>query len=178
MELRRTQGNTGLVTALFDAHLCVAEYVLYGPTPYSEVISLAENGKMQAIARKYDADLRFESGEVVGEIVPQNANYFSLLAEAVEDLVKQMSRKHGTIDTLVNAAGFVHHGSVLACSQEDWDFSFDLNVKSMHRTIAAFVPGMLWLSHEYPSAFFVALAVAICHANGAPMAAALQAASA
>lgn len=43
VELRRTQGNTGLATALFDAHLCVAEYVLYGPTPYSEVISLAED---------------------------------------------------------------------------------------------------------------------------------------
>jgi RimJ/RimL family protein N-acetyltransferase len=51
---------------------------------------LAENGKMQAIARKYDAELRFESGEVVGEIVPQDANYFSLLAEAVEDRVGYM----------------------------------------------------------------------------------------
>ena len=51
---------------------------------------LAENGKMQAIACKYDAELRFESGEVVGEIVPQDANYFSLLAEAVEDRVGYM----------------------------------------------------------------------------------------
>jgi 2-keto-3-deoxy-L-fuconate dehydrogenase len=37
----------------------------------------------------------------------------------------------------------VHHGSVLDCSEQDWDFSFDLNVKSMHRTIKAFLPGML-----------------------------------
>jgi 2-keto-3-deoxy-L-fuconate dehydrogenase len=37
----------------------------------------------------------------------------------------------------------VHHGSVLECSEDDWDFSFDLNVKSMHRTIKAFLPGML-----------------------------------
>jgi 2-keto-3-deoxy-L-fuconate dehydrogenase len=43
----------------------------------------------------------------------------------------------------VNCAGFVHHGTVLECSEDDWDFSFDLNVKSMHRTIRAFVPGML-----------------------------------
>jgi 2-dehydro-3-deoxy-L-fuconate 4-dehydrogenase len=49
----------------------------------------------------------------------------------------------GTIDILFNAAGFVHHGTVLECSEEDWDFSFDLNVKSMHRTIRAFLPGML-----------------------------------
>ena len=46
---------------------------------------LATNAGMQAIARKHDAELRFELGEVVGEIVPQEANYFSLLAEAVED---------------------------------------------------------------------------------------------
>jgi RimJ/RimL family protein N-acetyltransferase len=46
---------------------------------------LAENAKMQAIARKHEADLRFEYGEVVGEIVPEEPNYFSLLAEAVED---------------------------------------------------------------------------------------------
>ena len=37
-ELRRTQGNQRLATALFDAHLCVAEYLLYGPVPYHEVI--------------------------------------------------------------------------------------------------------------------------------------------
>jgi GNAT superfamily N-acetyltransferase len=48
---------------------------------------LAENSKMQAIARKHEADLRFEYGEVIGEIVPQNPNYFSILAEAVEDRV-------------------------------------------------------------------------------------------
>lgn len=49
----------------------------------------------------------------------------------------------GTVDVLLNAAGFVHHGTVLDCSEDDWDFSFDLNVKSMHRTIRAFLPGML-----------------------------------
>ena len=42
MELRRTQGKTRLATALFDAHLCVAEYLLYGPIPYAEVIELAD----------------------------------------------------------------------------------------------------------------------------------------
>jgi len=49
----------------------------------------------------------------------------------------------GPFDILVNAAGFVHHGTVLDCSDRDWDFSFDLNVKSMHRTIKAVLPGML-----------------------------------
>jgi NAD(P)-dependent dehydrogenase (short-subunit alcohol dehydrogenase family) len=57
--------------------------------------------------------------------------------------VTEMAKRVGKIDILLNAAGFVHHGTVLECSDEDWDFSFDLNVKSMHRTIGAFLPGML-----------------------------------
>src|SRR3954449_9324265 len=59
------------------------------------------------------------------------------------EAVGALAREAGPIDVLVNAAGFVHHGTVLECSEEDWDFSFDLNVKSMHRTIKAFLPGML-----------------------------------
>ncbi|MFN0263079.1 SDR family oxidoreductase [Tepidamorphus sp. 3E244] len=57
--------------------------------------------------------------------------------------VDAFAEKVGGIDVLVNVAGFVHHGSVLECSDEDWDFSFDLNVKSMHRMIRAFLPGMV-----------------------------------
>jgi 2-keto-3-deoxy-L-fuconate dehydrogenase len=57
--------------------------------------------------------------------------------------VEAQARRLGAVDVLFNAAGFVHHGTVLECSEEDWDFSFDLNVKSMHRTIKAFLPGML-----------------------------------
>src|SRR5262249_38059173 len=49
----------------------------------------------------------------------------------------------GKMGVLLNAAGFVHHGTVLDCSDEDFDFSFDLNVKSMHRTIRAFMPDMV-----------------------------------
>jgi 2-keto-3-deoxy-L-fuconate dehydrogenase len=57
--------------------------------------------------------------------------------------VAVMAKRAGKTDILLNAAGFVHHGTVLDCSDDDWDFSFDLNVKSMHRTIRAFLPGML-----------------------------------
>ncbi|MBN8959790.1 MAG: SDR family oxidoreductase [Rhizobiales bacterium] len=57
--------------------------------------------------------------------------------------VSAMAKQVGTVDVLLNAAGFVHHGTVLECSDDDWDFSFDLNVKSMHRTLRAFLPGML-----------------------------------
>ena len=62
---------------------------------------------------------------------------------AVEELARAIEAEHRGLQVLVNCAGYVHHGSVLACSEQDWDFSFDLNVKSMHRTIRAFLPGML-----------------------------------
>ncbi|GIQ76702.1 SDR family oxidoreductase [Bradyrhizobium sp. RD5-C2] len=57
--------------------------------------------------------------------------------------VNAFAKRVGKIDILLNAAGFVHHGTILECSDEDFDFSFDLNVKSMHRTIKAFLPAML-----------------------------------
>ena len=57
--------------------------------------------------------------------------------------VDAFAKRVGKTDILLNAAGFVHHGTILDCSDEDWDFSFDLNVKSMHRTIQAFLPAML-----------------------------------
>lgn len=57
--------------------------------------------------------------------------------------VAAFAEKVGPIDILVNAAGYVHHGTVLECDDKAWDFSFDLNVHSMHRTIKAFLPGML-----------------------------------
>jgi 2-keto-3-deoxy-L-fuconate dehydrogenase len=59
------------------------------------------------------------------------------------DAVETYAARVGPIDILVNVAGFVHHGTVLTTTEKDWDFSFDLNVKSMHRTIRAFLPGML-----------------------------------
>lgn len=65
---------------------------------------LAENAKMQTIARKYEAELHFEYGEVVGEIVPEGANYFSLLAEAVEDRVGFMMAVLDLQARLVKAA--------------------------------------------------------------------------
>ena len=57
--------------------------------------------------------------------------------------VEKLVAEAGPLDILVNAAGFVHHGTILECSDKDWDFSFDLNVRSMHRTIHAVLPGML-----------------------------------
>lgn len=57
--------------------------------------------------------------------------------------IEALARGFGAIDILFNCAGFVHHGTVLETSERDWDFSFDLNVKSMYRMIRAFLPAML-----------------------------------
>jgi len=63
--------------------------------------------------------------------------------EKVAALASTVIAKFGSPNILVNCAGYVHQGSVLDCSEEDWDISFDLNVKSMHRTLRAFVPALL-----------------------------------
>lgn len=57
--------------------------------------------------------------------------------------VNALVATHGAFDVLFNCAGYVHHGTILDCGEEDWDRSFDLNVKSMWRTIRAVLPGML-----------------------------------
>jgi 2-keto-3-deoxy-L-fuconate dehydrogenase len=57
--------------------------------------------------------------------------------------VQALVKKVGPIDVLVNAAGFVHHGTALDATDDEWDFAFDLNVRSMDRTIKAALPGML-----------------------------------
>jgi len=60
-------------------------------------------------------------------------------SRAVVDLAEET----GPIDVLFNCAGFVHDGTILECTEQDWDASFDLNVKSMFRTCRSFLPGML-----------------------------------
>jgi 2-keto-3-deoxy-L-fuconate dehydrogenase len=59
--------------------------------------------------------------------------------EEITRLASQLPEPH----ILFNCAGFVHHGTILECSEQDWEFSFDLNVGSMYRTCRAFLPGML-----------------------------------
>jgi 2-keto-3-deoxy-L-fuconate dehydrogenase len=57
--------------------------------------------------------------------------------------VQTVANETGEIDILFNCAGFVHQGSIFECSEKEWNFSFDLNVTSMYRTICAYLPGML-----------------------------------
>jgi len=78
--------------------------------------------------------------------------------------VEAFAKQVGNIDVLFNCAGFVHQGDILNLSEADWDFSMDLNVKSMYRTIRAFVPGMLAQGHGS----VINMASAASNIKGAP----------
>jgi 2-keto-3-deoxy-L-fuconate dehydrogenase len=118
--MNRLQGKTALVTAAGQGiGRAIAEaFLREGAMVWATDLDVAKlEGLEGAEKRRLD--------------VLSNADVEQLVAEA------------GSFDVLVNAAGFVHHGTILECSDKDWDFSFDLNVRSMHRTIRAVLPGML-----------------------------------
>ncbi len=60
-----------------------------------------------------------------------------------DEHVAEIAARAGAPDILYSGAGFVHHGTILDCTAEDWAFSLDLNVTAMVRVIRAFLPAML-----------------------------------
>ncbi len=82
----------------------------------------------------------------------------------IEAFAREVSREFGALDILVNCAGYVHQGTVLDCTDRDWDLSFDLNVKSMHRMIRTFLPGML----EKKSGSIVNISSTVSSIRGVP----------
>lgn len=57
--------------------------------------------------------------------------------------IKKIAAELGAVDVLLNAAGYVAHGTILECDEKDWDLSFDINVRSMYLIIKAFLPAMI-----------------------------------
>src|SRR5579862_1975029 len=86
------------------------------------------------------------------------------LQDNIDALAADVAREFGALDILVNCAGYVHQGTVLDCSDKDWDFSFDLNVKSMHRMIKTFLPAML----KKKSGSIVNISSAVSSIRGVP----------
>ncbi|MCG8509005.1 MAG: SDR family oxidoreductase, partial [Rhodospirillales bacterium] len=61
--------------------------------------------------------------------------------------VAAIAAELGAVDVIFNAAGYVANGSILDCDEDDWDRSFDINVKGMYRVIKAFLPAMIEAGH-------------------------------
>jgi len=80
------------------------------------------------------------------------------------DAIAAAAAKAGPVDILFNCAGVVHHGTVLDATEAEWDFAFALNVRSIFRTIRAFLPGML----EKGAGSIVNIASAASSIKGAP----------
>jgi 2-keto-3-deoxy-L-fuconate dehydrogenase len=121
---RRLEGKLALVTAAGQGigHAIAEVFLAEG----AKVIATdLDKSKLQDLigAERYKLDVRSTSD--------------------VEALAKMVAEWPGVPNVLVNCAGYVHHGSVLNCSEEEWNFSFDLNVTSIHRTLRAFLPGMV-----------------------------------
>jgi len=60
-----------------------------------------------------------------------------------KDAVEKFSASLDKVDVLFNAVGFVHHGTILECDEKDWDFSFNINIKSMYFMTKSILPKMV-----------------------------------
>ena len=119
----RLQGKTALITAAGQGigRATVEAYVREG----ARVIAADINAELLAqLARDTGCETR------VLDVTH---------ADAVRDAVAAI----GPLQVLFNGAGYVHAGSILECDEAAWDFSFNLNVRSMYRLIRAVLPGML-----------------------------------
>ncbi len=76
--------------------------------------------------------------------------------------VKAFAAQIPAPDGLFNCAGFVHHGSILECEEEDWDLSMDINLRSMYRLTRALLPGMLSRARAQGSAPAILNMASVC----------------
>lgn len=120
----RLAGKTAVITAAGQGigRACALRFAAEGATVWATDVN--------------DAALRVLSEEHP-EIHTRSLNVRD--GEAVSALAAEL----GAADVLFNCAGYVHQGDIFACTPQDWEFSFDLNVTSMYRTCRAFLPGMV-----------------------------------
>ena len=119
----RLQGKTAFITAAGQGigRAIVEAFVREGATVIATDINAA---LLQAVAQATGCQTR-------------------LLDVTDAAAVRSAAAEVGPVNVLVNAAGFVHAGTVLDCTEAEWDFGFNLNVRAQFRTIQAFLPGML-----------------------------------
>jgi 2-keto-3-deoxy-L-fuconate dehydrogenase len=133
------------------------------------LVTAAGQGIGRAIAEKFAAEgatliaSDLDPNKLKG--LPGKPRMLDVLApDDIEAFGKEIAREFGALDILVNCAGYVHQGSILDCTDKDWDFSFDLNVKSMHHMIKTFLPAML----EKRKGSIINIASAVSSIRGVP----------
>lgn len=99
-------------------------------------IAMANEG-----AKVFATDINMDVLSTIRDTNLENIEIFKLDARDGESVKEGVSR--AAPDVLFNCAGFVHHGTILDATDDDLDFAFDLNVRSMVRTVKAALPGML-----------------------------------
>jgi 2-keto-3-deoxy-L-fuconate dehydrogenase len=119
----RLQGKTAIITAA-GAGIGKASALLFA----------LEGAKVYAtdIDEKALKELSATSG-----IVPRKLDVLD------DSQIKAAAKEIGAVDVLFNCAGFVHHGTILECTDKDWDFTMNLNVRAMYWMCRAFLPAML-----------------------------------
>ncbi len=121
----RLRGKKALVTAAAQG-IGRASALAFAAEGASVVATDIDPGKLAALEKS-----------AKGELVTRRLDVTD--PAAITALAKEL----GAVDVLFNCAGFVHHGTVLDCTEADWDFTMNLNVRSMYRMIRAFLPAML-----------------------------------
>jgi 2-keto-3-deoxy-L-fuconate dehydrogenase len=120
----RLAGKTALVTAAGQG------------IGRASVLAMAAEG-----AQVFATDINAETLASLDSLSNDNITIFEMSATDTASVQDGVAKARP--DILFNCAGFVHHGSILDASDEEWDFAFDLNVRSMFRTIRAALPSML-----------------------------------
>jgi 2-keto-3-deoxy-L-fuconate dehydrogenase len=84
------------------------------------------------------------NAKTLGELSDANSKIETRLLDVTDTAaVDALARDVGAVDVLFNCAGFVHHGTILDCAPDAWNFSLNLNLTSMYRMIRALLPRML-----------------------------------
>lgn len=112
------------------------------------VVTAAGQGIGRASAEAFaKAGARVIATDINEELLRQLAPWPGVTTRKLDvrdsSAIKTFAAETGPIDILFNCAGFVHHGTILEANEFELDQAFDLNVKSMYRTVSAFLPGML-----------------------------------
>ncbi len=112
------------------------------------LVTAAAQGIGEAIARAFaDAGAQVLATDVNGETLSALDSVDGVETRVVDVLnpgaVTACVEAAGPFDVLASCAGFVHHGTILDCDEDAWDFSFGLNVKATYRVVRAVLPGMI-----------------------------------